>query len=101
MAGLWGVPWVVWAIVCLVIGAINTVLWPRPKNSSGRGYSAWQYVVLRWFHGLVWVLLAISCLIRLMAAPGGDATANTIGLLALVVYLIFLGTMVSTSAARR
>lgn len=101
MSSVWGAPWPVWVILCLVIGIVNTVLWPRPKNSSGPAYSTWQYFVLRWFHGLVWVLLAISFVIRPIAALGGSASANMLALFALGVYVVFLGTLFLSGASRR
>lgn len=100
MSSVWGAPWAVWAVLFLVIGIVNTVLWPRPKNNRGP-YSPWQYLILRWFHGLVWILLAISCVIRPLAVLGGGATANMLAALALGVYVVFMGTLLSSGASRR
>jgi drug/metabolite transporter (DMT)-like permease len=97
-----GVPWLVWGGVCLVIAAIYVVVWPRPKTSGlGTSRPAWRHLVLRWFHPLVWVLLAISCFIRPIVGRDDSSLANGIALLALVVYAIFMGTLALDRTARR
>ncbi len=46
--------------------------------------------VLRWFHALVWALLALSSFIRASLVPGGSRVANVVALLALPAYTVFL-----------
>ena len=90
-----GVPWFVWGLLCLAVAVIFTVIWPRGKR-PGKA-SALQSLILRWFHALVWVLLAVSFFLRSGKVLGGSATANVLALLALGVYLIFMGTLLRSS----
>jgi len=90
-----GVPWFVWGLLCLVVAVIFTVIWPRGKR-PGKA-RALQSLILRWFHALVWVLLAVSFFLRDREVLGGSGTANVLALLALGVYLIFMGTLLRSS----
>ncbi len=98
---LFGMPWPVLGGLCLAVAAVYTVVWPRPQDPTARARPAWRHLVLRWCHALVWLLLALSCFVRLARSLGGPATANILALLALVGYVIFLATVVVDRAARR
>lgn len=80
-------PSTVWAALCLLIAAIYVRVWPRGRASTARGL---RYLILRWFHALVWVLLAIAILLRARASQGSQIWAGLTGLLALAVYIAFL-----------
>ncbi len=88
-----GFSWYVWGSLCLIIAAIYTVLWPRSRQGVER--SLWRYIVLRWFHALVWLLLAASCFLRPALLPGGRIIPNVLAILALVAYFTFMGTLMS------
>jgi hypothetical protein len=92
---LLGVPWLVWGLLCFAVAVIFTMIWPRGKR-PGKA-SALQSVILRWFHALVWVLLAVSFFLREGKVLDGSGTANVLALLAFLVYLIFLGTLLRSS----
>ncbi len=97
---LFGVPWLVWGGLCLLVAIVYTVVWPRPRRSGALHVRpAWRHVILRWCHALVWLLLALSCFIRLSPRLGEPA-ANSLAGLALLVYLIFLGTWLGDRPAR-
>src|SRR5205823_1993786 len=99
--GLFGVPWVVWGGLCLAVAAVYTVVWPRPRGTGARqARPAWRRLILRWGHALVWLLLALSCFVRLSPRLGGSTSA-LLAVLALVAYAIFLGTLLIDRAARR
>lgn len=71
-------------IVCLVVATAYCFVWPGrndPKRVQER--PLWANLILRWFHSLAWVLLAMACYLRssLPAALAGG------------VYLIFLLTL--------
>lgn len=85
---LWGIPFWVLAIPCLGIATLYYFLWPKPKENQLR--PLWVHFVLRWFHSLVWVLLAGACLLW----GAGSGLGNPISLLAGLVYLVFIGTMI-------
>ena len=90
--GLFGFPWVAWAGLAFVVGAVFAFVAPGSAGTTGP-----EYVVLRWFHPLTWVLLGSSALIRGFATGRVASAADPVAQLALVVYLIFLITFVVRS----
>jgi hypothetical protein len=87
---LFGIPLALWAMICLGIAAVYYYIWPRPHPRRATPRTTWRHVVLRYFHALVWVLLAAGCF-------AGMAGLSTLGLLlalaALPTYAIFLVTL--------
>jgi hypothetical protein len=53
-----GVSWFVWGLLCSAVAVIFAVIWPRGKRPGK--VSVLPSLILRWFHALVWVLLAVS-----------------------------------------
>ena len=84
-----GIPFLIWAIPCLGVATLYYFVWPKPKTGQSR--SRWQHLILRWFHLLVWVLLAAACL--LWASDSTARLAPSIARLSLLVYLVFLLTL--------
>ena len=82
------IPFYIWALLCLVVAGIYAVVWPRPKDGQRR--AMWQYLVLRWFHSLVWILLAVACLMWAGWLPGNDELAQRFAFVALPVYGVFM-----------
>ncbi len=70
---LFGIPFYLWGVVCL-------------------GVAAWRQFILRWFHALVWVLLAGACFARAIGWASAPFWSNRLGLAGLAAYLIFLTT---------
>lgn len=89
-----GLPLFVWGGLCLVVALVFTLFWPSGK--VGADTTALRYFVLRWFHALVWLLLALSCFIRGAEILGGAGTANLVALAALPVYLAFLAALLAS-----
>ncbi len=54
-----------------------------------------------WFHALAWMVLAISSFVRSSLAFGRSAIANTLMLVVLVTYAIFMGTLFVERGLRR
>jgi hypothetical protein len=82
-------PWV-WATACGVLALTYFYAWPRRKAEGlERGP---RYFALRWFHGLVWVLLGVS--LALHAVHDDENLARTaakgVAVLALLVYAVFV-----------
>lgn len=79
------------SVVALVIAGIFAVFVPnRDKVMAAAG---WRYLVLRWFHSLVWVLLALAFF---MAATGDAALqpfVSPVGMLGGITYLIYIVTI--------
>jgi hypothetical protein len=90
-----GIPlWVV-GVVCLIIATIYFIFWPRPRQ-AGR----FHYLVLRWFHGLVWVFLGASAFVAPQTALGGTTTATVLALMGLGSYIIFMISLFRDRLAR-
>ena len=82
-------PPLVWASGCAVLAVIYYFVWPR-RRAVGlkRGL---RYVVLRWFHSLVWVLLGLSLGLHAVEDDGtARSVAKLLAVLALGVYVAFL-----------
>jgi len=88
-----GFPLQTWAIVCLAVAAFYYFKWPRPRpGHTGPPRSAPVHFILRLFHSLVWILLAGACYLW---ASGASPMAGGMAAAALVVYVIFLGTLIA------
>ena len=86
-AKLFGVPLVIWGALCLVLTAVWIVVWPHDKASAVDGL---RFLILRWFHALVWLLLAIAAFIAAFNVLGGASTSRIVAFLALMTYLVFV-----------
>ncbi len=86
-----GVPWLIWAIVAIVVVALYAFVIPNSKITPST--TGIQLLILRWFHPLVWVLLAMMFLMRSKLVPGSTTLANSIGLAGLMVYITFMITL--------
>jgi hypothetical protein len=77
-------------VASLVIAVVYYFVWPKPVNDiNSRPF--WRHVILRYFHSMVWVLLAISFLLRLTVGdPLGVVLGDVMAMTAFVVYLVFL-----------
>jgi hypothetical protein len=82
-------PWV-WASACGMLALVYFLAWPRRKvEGMPRGV---RYFAVRWFHGLVWVLLGVSLSLHAVHEDGNVArpAAKILAVLALVVYAAFV-----------
>lgn len=90
-----GVSFTVWGIVCLAIAAIWIFVWPSHRAATPR----WRFIVLRWFHMVVWLLLALAAFIAGANLPGGADIARLVALLSLLTYLIFMTSLFTSKPA--
>jgi len=81
-------PWLAWAGLAWGVALIFTLVVPRAAGTTGV-----QYVILRWFHALVWLLLGASALVRGFWREEAQL-ADFMALTALAVYITFLATYV-------
>jgi hypothetical protein len=82
-------PWV-WASGCGMLALVYFLAWPRRKvQGMPRGL---RYFVVRWFHGLVWVLLGVSLSLHAIRDDANLArtAAKILAVLALAVYAAFV-----------
>jgi drug/metabolite transporter (DMT)-like permease len=90
---LLGFPPQTWGLLCLAVAAFYLVKAPRPRiDDPGAPRARWAAVVLRWFHGVVWLLLAAACFLWAAAVP---AAATGAALSALVLYLVYFFTLMT------
>ena len=92
-ARLLGVPLIIWGALCLVLTAVWVVVWPHDKATAVDGL---RFFILRWFHALVWLLLAIAAFIAAFNLLGGASTARIVAFLALISYLVFMVTFITS-----
>jgi hypothetical protein len=92
-AKLFGVPLVLWGSLCLILAVVWVIIWPHDRAATANGV---RFFILRWFHALVWLLLAIAAFIIGLQVLGGAPTARIVALLALISYLIFMATLVTS-----
>jgi hypothetical protein len=71
------------ALICLLIAVVYLFMWPGRKDPDRvRQLPLWRRMVLRWFHSLTWVLIAVACLLW----------SKLTAVVACIVYLVFLVT---------
>ena len=93
---LLGVPLFIWGGACLALATLWTIFWPRDRVSTTSGL---RFVIVRWFHALTWLLLAIAAFVAYFNLLGPD-NARQIAFAALMVYLIFVATLVTNREPR-
>ena len=81
-----GISLILWSALCLGVAVVYAFVWPKPRAPR----PAWSAFVLRWFHSLVWALLATACLLWAASIP--SMLAQGLALLALVFYSVFMVT---------
>jgi len=89
-----GVPLFIWGGLCLVVALVFSAVWPSNKIINDT--TTLRFFILRWFHAIVWLLLAASCFVRETGMLGGAGTANMIALAALPLYVIFMATSLTS-----
>lgn len=89
MSSFLGVPTLLLGLICYGISAVWIFIWPKPKaGEAARSFGT--HFILRWFHALTWVLLAVF----FITSGRFPLVSIGAGLLALAVYLIFVVTLV-------
>ncbi len=80
-----------WAAGSVLMALLYFRFWPRRK-AEGLTSGA-RYLVLRWSHGAVWLLLAGSLALHALPDESGTArsVAKLVAVLALLTYVAFLG----------
>lgn len=91
---LFGVPLPIWSVVCLALSIVWVFVWPS-KTTVTAGL---RFFILRWFHSIVWLLLAAAAFIAGFNILGAATAARQIALLSLITYLAFMFTV---ATARR
>ncbi len=81
---VWGMPWLALVAVALAIAAIYLII----DTTAGAGGLRWW--VLRWFHSLCWVLLALAALVMSRVTPLPLHWAKGLGVAGGLTYAVFI-----------
>ena len=84
---LFGIPLAFWGVGCLMIAVVYYQIWPMPNPKRIQPRTTWQHVVLRYFHSLVWVLLAAGCF---LGGFGYGMVGLVLASLSVPTYIVFL-----------
>ena len=90
---IWGLPWSVLALVALGVMAVYLVL----DTSNGATGVAW--IVLRWFHSLCWLLLALAAVAMARITPIPLDWAKPLGIAGGLTYAVFVVTSLMHNAS--
>ena len=77
----------------MVLTVVWIIFWPSDKTTATAGM---RFIILRWFHALVWLFLALAAFLAAFHLLGGASTARMVAFLALITYLVFIGTLFTT-----
>ncbi|MFP4436844.1 MAG: hypothetical protein ACLFVO_06310 [Chloroflexaceae bacterium] len=77
------------------IAAFYYVVWPKDAAPADR--HDLRYIILRWFHSLVWLLLALSTGIRMSRLPNKKRVAGVLEMLAASTYIAFLIVLITAN----
>ncbi|MEZ4670100.1 MAG: hypothetical protein R3E39_19520 [Anaerolineae bacterium] len=88
------IPFAVWGMGALVIAGIFVMFVPRADVVNK--LHGTRFVIVRWFHSLVWLLLALSFFVRGMENESISGLANPLAALAGITYLIYMSTFFTT-----
>ncbi len=86
--GFLNVPMYGWAILALVIAGIFAVFVPSADKVAA--LEGLPYIIVRWFHSLVWVLLAMSFFLRGTGKDSLRGLSDLTGMLGGLTYAAYL-----------
>ncbi len=87
---LFGIPLPILGFICLGFAVPWFFVWPIP-NPNDPPRPAWRHFVLRWFHSLTWISLAMACFV---ASPETAWLSGALGILAVILFITFIATIV-------
>lgn len=83
---IWGIPWSVLALAALGIMIAYLVI------DTSHGATGPSWIILRWFHSLCWLLLALAALAMAHITPLPGEWAKPLAVAGGVTYAIFMVT---------
>lgn len=90
-SGFLNIPWLVWSALALVIAAVFVFFVPGAEKL--KTVKGWPYFIARWFHSLVWLLLALSFAMRALSNETIRGLADPVAALGGITYLIYIITL--------
>jgi hypothetical protein len=85
------IPTYIWGFVSIGLAMLYFFVWPKQKPDAPAPRPARRQFILRWFHSLVWVCLAVAFFMWAGWLPG-SGIAGGVALVALGLYLSFMVT---------
>lgn len=92
-SGFLKVPWLIWGIVATAIAIVFAVF--VPSENKVNAASGVQYIILRWFHSLCWVLLAANFFLRHHNDERSNKAANMLATSGGITYATYLVNYIS------
>jgi hypothetical protein len=90
---IFGIPWMAAVLIAVAVAVAYVVI-----DSSGISVG-WRWFILRWFHSLCWLCLALAALAMAKVTPLPASWAGGIGAIGGVIYLVDLVTMLASRQA--
>jgi hypothetical protein len=90
--GFLSIPWLVWGILSLVVAGIFAIFVPAAEKVNAA--VGLQFIIVRWFHSLCWLLIASNFFLRALGDKNANGIANLLGAIGGVVYVIYIITFV-------
>jgi hypothetical protein len=87
---IFGIPWMVAAPIAVGVAVAYGII-----DTSGSNVG-WRWFILRWFHSLCWLCLAMAALAMTKVTPLPSSWAGAIGAIGGVIYLVYLATMLAS-----
>ena len=83
---IWGIPWSVLALAAVGVMTLYLVL------DASHGATGVNWFILRWFHSLCWLLLALAALAMAKITPIRSEWATPLAVAGGVTYAVFMVT---------
>ena len=87
-----GLPFWLWGIFALGIAGVYIVFVPQAQKV--RAATGFRFIIVRWFHSVVWSLLALAAFLMALDSSALGGLAQMMALCAGVVYAIFIVTFI-------
>jgi hypothetical protein len=91
MDGFLGISWWIWGGLACIVALIFAFF--VPNREAVMAVTGLQFIILRWFHSLVWVFLAASFFMRASGNASLLNFANPVALLGGITYAVYMLTM--------
>jgi hypothetical protein len=88
MNGFLNIPWVVWGGLALVVALLFVFFVPGAKKINAT--TGFQRIIVRWFHSLCWLLLAINFFLRAIGTDGANGVANLVAAAGGIAYALYM-----------
>jgi hypothetical protein len=82
--GFLGLSYYLWGIIGVTLAVVFAFIAPREQGKM----SQTKFIIVRWFHSLVWVLLALSFFLRGTENPTAIGIADIVAISGGLVYAV-------------